>query len=207
MKRCPAPPSVVGYWTVALVSSDPLEQHVQCDLGVRGPEFTSRLWLCGSCVSLGSPVVPSRGGKRWSVHPLPAEHQDCKLAVCSCALCSSHHHCFLWPGSMCVACAQCRGAGVETPAASILWVVVPPHTRWHLYFIFSSLLTVSLKESTPSGPKKPAKSKPAMSRDKASDAGDKQRQEARKELLAAKRAASVRQNSAHEHGQHRDLRP
>ena len=45
---------------------------------------------------------------------------------------------------------------------------------------------------------KPAKSKPAMSRDKASDAGDKQRQEARKRLLAAKRAASVRQNSATE---------
>lgn len=103
VKRCPAPPSVVGYWTVALVSSDPLEQHVQCDLGVRGPEFTSRLWLCGSCVSFGLSVVPSRGGKRWSVRPLLPEHQDCKLAVCSCALCSSHHHCFLWlPGSKCV---------------------------------------------------------------------------------------------------------
>lgn len=99
---------------------------------------------------------------------------------------------------MCVACAQCREAGAETPAASIQWVVVP-HKRWHLYF--SSLLTVSLKEEKkppPPVPKKPAKSKPAVSRDKASDAGDKQRQEARKRLLAAKRAASVRQNSATE---------
>ncbi|KAM6147646.1 disks large-associated protein 4 isoform 5-T6 [Erethizon dorsatum] len=54
------------------------------------------------------------------------------------------------------------------------------------------------KKPPPPIPKKPAKSKPAVSRDKASDAGDKQRQEARKRLLAAKRAASVRQNSATE---------
>ncbi|KAB0384795.1 hypothetical protein FD755_006712 [Muntiacus reevesi] len=54
------------------------------------------------------------------------------------------------------------------------------------------------KKAPPPVPKKPAKSKPAVSRDKASDAGDKQRQEARKRLLAAKRAASVRQNSATE---------
>ncbi|XP_005384798.1 PREDICTED: disks large-associated protein 4 isoform X2 [Chinchilla lanigera] len=54
------------------------------------------------------------------------------------------------------------------------------------------------KKPPPPVPKKPAKSKPAVSRDKASDAGDKQRQEARKRLLAAKRAASVRQNSATE---------
>lgn len=54
------------------------------------------------------------------------------------------------------------------------------------------------KKPPPPVPKKPAKSKAAVSRDKASDAGDKQRQEARKRLLAAKRAASVRQNSATE---------
>ncbi|XP_025119293.1 disks large-associated protein 4 isoform X1 [Bubalus bubalis] len=54
------------------------------------------------------------------------------------------------------------------------------------------------KKAPPPVPKKPAKSKPAVSRDKASDAGDRQRQEARKRLLAAKRAASVRQNSATE---------
>lgn len=68
-------------------------------------------------------------------------------------------------------------------------------------FYFCFLLAVSLKEEKkppPPVPKKPAKSKAAMSRDKASDAGDKQRQEARKRLLAAKRAASVRQNSATE---------
>lgn len=68
-------------------------------------------------------------------------------------------------------------------------------------FYFCSFLTVLLKEEKkppPPVPKKPAKSKPAVSRDKASDAGDRQRQEARKRLLAAKRAASVRQNSATE---------
>ncbi|XP_058535621.1 disks large-associated protein 4 isoform X2 [Ochotona princeps] len=54
------------------------------------------------------------------------------------------------------------------------------------------------KKPPPPVPKKPAKSRPAVSRDKASDASDKQRQEARKRLLAAKRAASVRQNSATE---------
>lgn len=47
-------------------------------------------------------------------------------------------------------------------------------------------------------PKKPAKLKSQVNRDKASDSVDKQRQEARKRLMAAKRAASVRQNSATE---------
>ncbi|KAM6404353.1 disks large-associated protein 4 isoform 4-T4 [Rhynochetos jubatus] len=53
------------------------------------------------------------------------------------------------------------------------------------------------KKPPPPVPKKPAKSKSQLNRDKASDA-DKQRQEARKRLMAAKRAASVRQNSATE---------
>ncbi|NWX52527.1 DLGP4 protein, partial [Steatornis caripensis] len=53
------------------------------------------------------------------------------------------------------------------------------------------------KKPPPPVPKKPAKSKSQMNRDKASDS-DKQRQEARKRLMAAKRAASVRQNSATE---------
>nr|XP_025955864.1 disks large-associated protein 4 isoform X5 [Dromaius novaehollandiae] len=53
------------------------------------------------------------------------------------------------------------------------------------------------KKPPPPVPKKPAKSKTQLNRDKASDS-DKQRQEARKRLMAAKRAASVRQNSATE---------
>ncbi|KAM3664194.1 disks large-associated protein 4 isoform X3 [Ammospiza nelsoni] len=53
------------------------------------------------------------------------------------------------------------------------------------------------KKPPPPVPKKPAKSKSQLGRDKGSDS-DKQRQEARKRLMAAKRAASVRQNSATE---------
>ncbi|XP_071429200.1 disks large-associated protein 4 isoform X2 [Pithys albifrons albifrons] len=53
------------------------------------------------------------------------------------------------------------------------------------------------KKPPPPVPKKPAKSKAQLNRDKGSDS-DKQRQEARKRLMAAKRAASVRQNSATE---------
>ncbi|XP_039555543.1 disks large-associated protein 4 isoform X6 [Passer montanus] len=53
------------------------------------------------------------------------------------------------------------------------------------------------KKPPPPVPKKPAKSKSQLGRDKGSDP-DKQRQEARKRLMAAKRAASVRQNSATE---------
>lgn len=66
--------------------------------------------------------------------------------------------------------------------------------------MFGFFLTVSLKEEKkppPPVPKKPAKSKSQLNRDRASDS-DKQRQEARKRLMAAKRAASVRQNSATE---------
>lgn len=54
------------------------------------------------------------------------------------------------------------------------------------------------KKPPPPVPKKPAKPKAPLTRDKLSDSVDKQRQEARKRLMAAKRAASVRQNSATE---------
>ncbi|XP_042321998.1 disks large-associated protein 4 isoform X5 [Sceloporus undulatus] len=54
------------------------------------------------------------------------------------------------------------------------------------------------KKPPPPVPKKPAKPKSQLNRDKGSDSVDKQRQEARKRLMAAKRAASVRQNSATE---------
>ncbi|NXM70441.1 DLGP4 protein, partial [Serilophus lunatus] len=53
------------------------------------------------------------------------------------------------------------------------------------------------KKPPPPVPKKPTKTKSQLNRDKGSDS-DKQRQEARKRLMAAKRAASVRQNSATE---------
>ncbi|XP_053572147.1 disks large-associated protein 4 isoform X2 [Bombina bombina] len=57
-----------------------------------------------------------------------------------------------------------------------------------------------IKKPPPPVPKKPARPKPPLSRDKTPGASnsDKQRQEARKRLMAAKRAASVRQNSATE---------
>ncbi|XP_041081037.1 disks large-associated protein 4-like isoform X2 [Polyodon spathula] len=54
------------------------------------------------------------------------------------------------------------------------------------------------KKQPPLVPKKPSKPKPAASREKGDSSADKQRQEARKRLMAAKRAASVRQNSATE---------
>lgn len=54
------------------------------------------------------------------------------------------------------------------------------------------------KKQPPPVPKKPSKPKPAASREKGDSSADKQRQEARKRLMAAKRAASVRQNSATE---------
>ncbi|XP_069740189.1 disks large-associated protein 4-like isoform X3 [Narcine bancroftii] len=54
------------------------------------------------------------------------------------------------------------------------------------------------KKLPPPVPKKPAKTKTPLNREKLTDSADKQRQEARKRLMAAKRAASVRQNSATE---------
>lgn len=47
-------------------------------------------------------------------------------------------------------------------------------------------------------PKKPPKGKFPITREKSLDLPDRQRQEARRRLLAAKRAASFRQNSAGE---------
>lgn len=47
-------------------------------------------------------------------------------------------------------------------------------------------------------PKKPPKGKFPITREKSLDLPDRQRQEARRRLLAAKRAASFRQNSASE---------
>ncbi|XDV36500.1 hypothetical protein PO909_006264 [Leuciscus waleckii] len=54
------------------------------------------------------------------------------------------------------------------------------------------------QKQAPPVPKKPGKSKPALGREKSNDTVDKQRQEARKRLMAAKRAQSVKQNSATE---------
>lgn len=47
-------------------------------------------------------------------------------------------------------------------------------------------------------PKKPPKGHPPLARDRSLESTEKQRQEARKRLMVAKRAASVRQNSATE---------
>uniref|UniRef100_A0A671PW51 Disks large-associated protein 4-like n=1 Tax=Sinocyclocheilus anshuiensis TaxID=1608454 RepID=A0A671PW51_9TELE len=54
------------------------------------------------------------------------------------------------------------------------------------------------QKQAPPVPKKPGKSKPGPGREKSNDAVDKQRQEARKRLMAAKRAQSVKQNSTTE---------
>lgn len=200
---CPVTPLVIGYWTVALVNSDPLEQHVQCDLGVGGPEFKSHLWLCDSCVSFGLSVGPSRGGKRWSVRPLLLEHSrivSLLSAPMPCALPTIIASCGFLVPSVCCLCPMQGSWGGDSSCQHMGGGSAATHKVAPLFY-FSSLLTVSLKEekkAPPPVPKKPAKSKPAVSRDKASDAGDKQRQEARKRLLAAKRAASVRQNSATE---------
>ncbi|XP_026142189.1 disks large-associated protein 1-like isoform X2 [Carassius auratus] len=50
----------------------------------------------------------------------------------------------------------------------------------------------------PPVPKKPPKGHPPLARDRSLESTEKQRQDARKRLMAAKRAASVRQNSATE---------
>uniref|UniRef100_A0A8B9LJX1 Discs, large (Drosophila) homolog-associated protein 4a n=1 Tax=Astyanax mexicanus TaxID=7994 RepID=A0A8B9LJX1_ASTMX len=54
------------------------------------------------------------------------------------------------------------------------------------------------QKQAPPVPKKPGKGKPVLGREKSGEAADKQRQEARKRLMAAKRAQSVKQNSATE---------
>ncbi|XP_052454935.1 disks large-associated protein 4 isoform X1 [Carassius gibelio] len=54
------------------------------------------------------------------------------------------------------------------------------------------------QKQAPPVPKKPVKSKASLGREKSNDTVDKQRQEARKRLMAAKRAQSVKQNSTTE---------
>ncbi|KAI5109181.1 disks large-associated protein 4 isoform X1 [Silurus meridionalis] len=54
------------------------------------------------------------------------------------------------------------------------------------------------QKQAPPVPKKPGKTKAVLNREKSSDTADKQRQEARKRLMAAKRAQSVKQNSTTE---------
>ncbi|GAA6096403.1 disks large-associated protein 4 isoform X1 [Tachysurus ichikawai] len=54
------------------------------------------------------------------------------------------------------------------------------------------------QKQAPPVPKKPGKNKAVLNREKSSETADKQRQEARKRLMAAKRAQSVKQNSATE---------
>ncbi|NXI37519.1 DLGP4 protein, partial [Galbula dea] len=71
------------------------------------------------------------------------------------------------------------------------------HLKANSWQLTETLERKEEKKPPPPVPKKPAKSKSQLNRDKASDS-DKQRQEARKRLMAAKRAASVRQNSATE---------
>lgn len=63
----------------------------------------------------------------------------------------------------------------------------------------ASLLSVQEEKKVPPPiPKKPPRSKVHPVKERSLDSVDRQRQEARKRLLAAKRAASFRQNSATE---------
>lgn len=89
-------------------------------------------------------------------------------------------------------------------------------TVWYLSFLLPSLspsfLSVTLNpsaiqdEEKESATKKPGKGRPSLGREKSTDSSsasstasaEKQRHEARKRLLAAKKAASFRQNSATE---------
>jgi len=68
-----------------------------------------------------------------------------------------------------------------------------------LLFLMISFPQDENKQLPTSVPKKPSKPRLSTGKDRSVDSAvDKQRQEARKRLMAAKRAASVRQNSATE---------
>ncbi|KAJ7999642.1 hypothetical protein DPEC_G00196530 [Dallia pectoralis] len=83
---------------------------------------------------------------------------------------------------------------------------VPPHKSYALLWLTLSIAAHHQEDQIepPPVPKKPGKGRPALGREKSADSvsstssAEKQRTEARKRLLAAKRAASVRQNSATE---------
>lgn len=73
-------------------------------------------------------------------------------------------------------------------------------TNMSVFFLKSSPLYQE-RRLPPPVPKKPPKGPhhhPPLARDRSLESSEKQRQEARKRLMAAKRAASVRQNSATE---------
>lgn len=71
----------------------------------------------------------------------------------------------------------------------------------YLHSLFTYFLSYQERRLPPPVPKKPHKGPhhhPPLARDRSLESSEKQRQEARKRLMAAKRAASVRQNSATE---------
>lgn len=119
-------------------------------------EFTSRLWLCGSCVSFGLSVVPSRGGKRWSVRP---SYQNTRIvsllfAPVPCALPTIIASCgFLF--QMCCLCPMQGSWGGDSSCQHIVGGSAATYKVAPLFY-FSSLphcLTKGREESTPSGPK------------------------------------------------------
>lgn len=75
---------------------------------------------------------------------------------------------------------------------------IPAVLHHFLLFLSTLVLLQEDKKQPPPVPKKPVKGRPAPGKEKAGDTSDRQRQEARKRLMAAKRAASGRQNSATE---------
>lgn len=86
---------------------------------------------------------------------------------------------------------------------SFIYLFLPRGKHWKKNKLHSCLPCVILcfkerKWPPPHLPKRPAKGRGAMMRERSLDLQDRQRQEARRRLMAAKRAASFRQNSATE---------
>lgn len=85
------------------------------------------------------------------------------------------------------------------PAVAPTWARL---TGWRCPPLIAPILTCAAfqeeRKVPPPIPKKPPKGKFPITREKSLDLPDRQRQEARRRLMAAKRAASFRQNSASE---------
>ena len=79
---------------------------------------------------------------------------------------------------------------------TVIELVLSSNTQ--LFILNVAPLSQENQKQAPPVPKKPGKGKPVLGREKSGEAADKQRQEARKRLMAAKRAQSVKQNSATE---------
>ena len=96
---------------------------------------------------------------------------------------------------ICECCAKCRPPPPPEATQFLAWATLPDTPK--------PCATCDAfqeeRKAPPPIPKKPPKGRLPVTREKSLDLPDRQRQEARRRLLAAKRAASFRQNSAGEH--------